>query len=800
MASADRALPLVSIITPTYNRAGFLEETIDSILNQDYGNLELIVLDDGSTDDTQARLARYRDRATLLHHDNQGENATVNKGFTLARGKYVCVVNSDDPLLPGGISKLVRALESDDGALIAYGDWAAIGPRHEFLRHERLKTYTTENMLRDVNFGMGPGMLIRRAAIDAHGGRDAQYRFAGDMEFCLRLSLYGRFIHIPEILATHRIHPDSASVHSRRQDIGYEFVDAFERTLRHPRLPEALRRDRARLHAKILDQQRRYYSDYAHTRIMLWLRATSLREMNSLRNIGRRIPPAAARSTILKPRWRFGAIPWRRPAHALADVLIRTRARLSQLGQWLSQITLRLSQVILRLLKLLLWPLKRTLRAGISLILDLAVAIARLVVRPGRAPIGQSRAVFAFSTRFLPPLWSGQSVMIGRLLQGADASLYRLIGHPLTTADEEQDYIGRLPGNRYRLGPVRYHPDHAIGGKTLARLSRWPLGGLLRQALRTFLLFAGTIERGAQIYRALRDDCPRILVGCSGDKLDPPATWLAARLLRTRIALYFFDDYTEQWWAEPEIGKSIAFIQRYIARRSDLLITPNWFMQAKLIALYDRPCQVIPNPMPTVALPQPVLDFPATPGALHLVFTGAVYHLNYGVFRAIAAALDRLPHLNGALHIYTAQQPEALAAEGLSGPRIRVLPHAPPDQAAAVQARADILLIPFDDDPRCHELVRTSATAKLADYLAVGRPILAICPADSYLAWYLTTHQCGAVVHGNAPAAIAEAIQRIALDRPYRETLMDNARTQACIDFDPARAGQKLRDALESAA
>src|SRR4051812_39582335 len=95
------ARPLVTVITPTYNRADYLPETIASVLGQDYVNFEYIVLDDGSKDDTVSLLKRYDGRLTWYTHPNMGEARTVNKGWGMARGDFVVTVNSDDPVRPG---------------------------------------------------------------------------------------------------------------------------------------------------------------------------------------------------------------------------------------------------------------------------------------------------------------------------------------------------------------------------------------------------------------------------------------------------------------------------------------------------------------------------------------------------------------------------------------------------------------------------------------------------------------------------------------------------------------------------
>ncbi|TMJ66102.1 MAG: glycosyltransferase [Alphaproteobacteria bacterium] len=118
-------LPLVTVIVPTFNRASFLEETIDSILEQDYPNIELIVLDDGSIDDTPDVLAKYGDRIIVERHDNIGETLTVNKGFKLAHGDYVCVVNSDRPAFGAAYrTDHDGSFARDNAAAVQCRDWA----------------------------------------------------------------------------------------------------------------------------------------------------------------------------------------------------------------------------------------------------------------------------------------------------------------------------------------------------------------------------------------------------------------------------------------------------------------------------------------------------------------------------------------------------------------------------------------------------------------------------------------------------------------------------------------------------
>ncbi len=239
-------LPLVTIITPVYNRASFLDETIQSVLSQDYPHIEYIVLDDGSTDNTCEVLGKYKERIYWESHPNMGETRTVNKGFAMAKGEIVCVVNSDDPLLPGAISAAVKVMQECPDALAAYPDWIEIGPNSEFIRELRLPDYDLFNMLTTFNVAIGPGTFIRRNAFELVGMRDPQLKYTGDLEFWFRLALHGRLAHIPVPLATHRTHPDSASVTERGARMADELVSLVEKVYAHSGLPTEILKKRAR--------------------------------------------------------------------------------------------------------------------------------------------------------------------------------------------------------------------------------------------------------------------------------------------------------------------------------------------------------------------------------------------------------------------------------------------------------------------------------------------------------------------------------------------------------------------------
>ena len=239
----DRPL-LVTIITPTYNRAPFLVETIESVLSQDYPEIEYLILDDGSTDATETVLAPYRSRpgVRIERHANMGETLTVNKGFAMARGDIVCVVNSDDPIMPGAVREAVSYMRKHPEVLAAYPDWIEIGPRSEELKRMRLPNYDLQTILGQFNIALGPGTFIRREAFDLIGYRDPTLRYTGDLDFWLRLARHAPLGHIAELLATHRTHTGAASHFGRGAIMANEIVRLVREAYGSGQLPSSLNR------------------------------------------------------------------------------------------------------------------------------------------------------------------------------------------------------------------------------------------------------------------------------------------------------------------------------------------------------------------------------------------------------------------------------------------------------------------------------------------------------------------------------------------------------------------------------
>ena len=242
--SIDRP-PLVSIITPAYNRASYLDETIQSVLGQDYEHIEYIVLDDGSTDNTVGVLQKYTGRILWETHSNRGETFTVNKGLSMARGEIIAVVNSDDPLLPDAVGTAVDFMQAHPDILVGYPDWDYIGPRSEFIGHVRVPECDYLHMVKQHHCIVGPGAFIRRRAFELAGMRDPEFRYVADFDLWLRLGLYGKFARIPKTLATFRTHPGSATASRRGQAMAEEQVRVYDKFYARTDIPPEVRRVRA---------------------------------------------------------------------------------------------------------------------------------------------------------------------------------------------------------------------------------------------------------------------------------------------------------------------------------------------------------------------------------------------------------------------------------------------------------------------------------------------------------------------------------------------------------------------------
>jgi len=231
MTEPGRAGPLVSIVIPNYNHASYLAAAIDSVLNQDYPRVELIVIDDGSTDGSRDILSRYSGRCHCETQPNRGQVVTMNRGWNMSQGEILGFLASDDLLLPGAISRMVRCLVENPDAVLVYPDFNLIDPDSAIVRRVVTPEFDYTEMVTKFVCPPGPGALFRRAAFEKAGGWDESLKQMLDFEYWLRLGLLGRFLRVPEVLAAYRIHEGSqtfaASTSQIRTEEPIEIMQRF---------------------------------------------------------------------------------------------------------------------------------------------------------------------------------------------------------------------------------------------------------------------------------------------------------------------------------------------------------------------------------------------------------------------------------------------------------------------------------------------------------------------------------------------------------------------------------------------
>lgn len=236
--------PRVTVVTPTFNRAGLIEQTIESILCQTFKDFEYFVIDDGSTDQTREVVGRFRDpRLTYFWHENRGEAATTNRGWAMARGEYFAILSSDDLAQPRWLERAVRFMDDNPELLVAYPDWDIIDLQSRVIEEMIAPDYDRDRMIACFHPFPGVGAVIRKSVLRGLLAlRNPDYRYAPDLDCWLRLSLRGPFARIPENLASWRSHDGSITVAERQRRRAAELIRIATNFHAMEDLPEEVRR------------------------------------------------------------------------------------------------------------------------------------------------------------------------------------------------------------------------------------------------------------------------------------------------------------------------------------------------------------------------------------------------------------------------------------------------------------------------------------------------------------------------------------------------------------------------------
>jgi glycosyltransferase involved in cell wall biosynthesis len=223
--------PKVSVLLPVYNAGPFLRQAIDSILNQSFADFELIIIDDGSTDNSGETIATYTDqRIKAFHQENQGLMATLNRGLGLTQGEYIARMDQDDISFPERFQKQVAFLDTHPDHAIVGTTYAYVDPQNQLIGvYPAL--LDDQDLRRDVvtKSPFGHGSVMMRASVIRDNSIEYRPSYIEDHDLWMRLAAYGKMANLSDILYLWRHHPGSImALHNEKQrKASFELQEAF---------------------------------------------------------------------------------------------------------------------------------------------------------------------------------------------------------------------------------------------------------------------------------------------------------------------------------------------------------------------------------------------------------------------------------------------------------------------------------------------------------------------------------------------------------------------------------------------
>ncbi len=198
--------PLVTIVTPSFQQARFLEATLRSVLEQDYPEIEYLVVDGASTDGSVEIIKRYAEQLDWwVSEKDSGQSEAINKGLRRARGEYVGWLNSDDVYLPGAVSAAVKAFQSHPNAGLIYADALAIDKDGRSFNLMRARQYTLPDLLA-FNIICQPAAFMRRSVLEAVNYLNPAYQLLMDNLLWMNMANRAPIVYVPQTWAAARYH------------------------------------------------------------------------------------------------------------------------------------------------------------------------------------------------------------------------------------------------------------------------------------------------------------------------------------------------------------------------------------------------------------------------------------------------------------------------------------------------------------------------------------------------------------------------------------------------------------------
>ncbi|MEO8085522.1 MAG: glycosyltransferase family 2 protein [Bacteroidota bacterium] len=224
-------LPKISIITPSYNQGAYIEDTILSVLNQNYPNLEYIIIDGGSTDNSTDIIRKYEHRVTYWRSEKDtGQSDAINKGLVRATGDVIGWLCSDDLYLPGTLHKVAAVFQNSPETVMLHGGSILFGEG----RKEIVKAAEREDLFLRyfsvIPFPQ-PSSFFRRKLIDEQGLLENKLHFAMDYDLLIRAALHYKITPVDDVLSKYRLH-NKSKTSSRLEKFAEEWIKVFSKFLR----------------------------------------------------------------------------------------------------------------------------------------------------------------------------------------------------------------------------------------------------------------------------------------------------------------------------------------------------------------------------------------------------------------------------------------------------------------------------------------------------------------------------------------------------------------------------------------
>jgi hypothetical protein len=344
----------------------------------------------------------------------------------------------------------------------------------------------------------------------------------------------------------------------------------------------------------------------------------------------------------------------------------------------------------------------------------------------------------------VPPASSGQARVLGEILAPGTVPPPIWFSDRLDLLEAGEERFGRY----IAVTPARFTLVSHCSVDRLGQFNNW--GGLM----------ATVFERARQIVAELKRNPVDTVIGASGSPFDIPSAWLATRRMRLPFAAWLFDDPVLQWPEEGPYRGFARFWERFWATKA-IVLAPNEIMAEDFARRHPRARapRLVRNPAASTAFAQvPEGGFSELP--IRIVYTGSIYSAQADAVRDLIEALEKLEG-RFELHIYSAQTEAMLAEQGLNGRFVRVHPHLSHAASLAAQQQADVLFLPLAFASGIPEVIRSSAPAKLGEYLASLRPVLVHAPPGSFVCKLIAESGAGLVVDTQGANGLIVALREL---------------------------------------